>query len=35
MNELEGFYAFIRIDKDGLLTHCARDRFGVKCLELL
>lgn len=33
MNELEGFYAFIRIDKDGLLTHCARDRFGVKPLN--
>ena len=31
-NELEGFFAFIRIDKYGKLTHAARDKFGVKPL---
>tara|TARA_B100000575_G_scaffold9322_1_gene6890 strand:- start:15293 stop:16834 length:1542 start_codon:yes stop_codon:yes gene_type:complete len=33
LNELEGFFAFVRIDSDGNLTHCARDRFGVKPLN--
>lgn len=33
LNELEGFYAFLRIDRSGNLTHCARDRFGVKPLS--
>ena len=32
LNEIEGFFAFVRIDKEGQLTHCARDRFGVKPL---
>ena len=32
LNELEGFYAFVRINSNGALTHCARDRFGVKPL---
>lgn len=32
LNELEGFYAFLRINSSGVLTHCARDRFGVKPL---
>jgi asparagine synthase (glutamine-hydrolysing) len=31
-NELEGFFAFIRVDKFGNLTHAARDKFGVKPL---
>ncbi len=33
LNELEGFFAFVRVDSDGNLTHCARDRFGVKPLN--
>lgn len=33
LNELEGFFAFVRIDAKGQLTHCARDRFGVKPLN--
>ncbi|TOO18906.1 hypothetical protein CGH41_23735, partial [Vibrio parahaemolyticus] len=32
MNELDGFYAFVYIDKSGSLTHAARDSFGVKPL---
>lgn len=32
LNDIEGFYAFVRIDSNGQLTHCARDRFGVKPL---
>ena len=32
LKDIEGFFAFIRIDKAGRLTHCARDRFGVKPL---
>lgn len=32
LNELDGFFTFVVIDKDGELTHCARDRFGVKPL---
>lgn len=32
LNEIEGFFAFLRIDNLGNLTHCARDRFGVKPL---
>ena len=32
LNEIEGFFAFLRIDNFGNLTHCARDRFGVKPL---
>ena len=32
LNELEGFFAFVLIDKFGKLTNCARDRFGVKPL---
>ena len=31
-NELEGFFAFIRVDKFGNLTHAVRDKFGVKPL---
>ena len=33
LNELEGFFAFVRVNSDGQLTHCARDRFGVKPLN--
>jgi asparagine synthase (glutamine-hydrolysing) len=33
IDELEGFYAFLRIDSAGKLTHCARDKFGVKPLN--
>ncbi len=33
LNELEGFFAFVRVDAQGNLTHCARDRFGVKPLN--
>ncbi len=33
LNELEGFFAFVRIDSSGNLTHCARDKFGVKPLN--
>ena len=32
LNQLDGFFAFIRIDSNGLMTHCARDKFGVKPL---
>jgi asparagine synthase (glutamine-hydrolysing) len=32
LNELDGFFAFILIDNNGKLVHCARDRFGVKPL---
>ena len=32
INELEGFFAFLRVDESGKVTHCARDRFGVKPL---
>lgn len=32
LNELDGFFAFVLIDKDGQLVRCARDRFGVKPL---
>ncbi len=32
LNELEGFFAFVHINSSGQLTHCARDRFGVKPL---
>lgn len=32
LNELEGFFAFVLIDKSGRLVHCVRDRFGVKPL---
>lgn len=34
LNELEGFFSFVRIDAAGMMTHCARDRFGVKPLFL-
>ena len=33
LNELEGFFSFVRIDNQGNLTHCARDKFGVKPLN--
>ena len=29
---MEGFFAFIRVDKFGNLTHAVRDKFGVKPL---
>ena len=32
LSEVDGFFAFLRIDRHGKLTHCARDRFGVKPL---
>jgi len=32
LNELEGFFAFVLINKNGELINCARDRFGVKPL---
>lgn len=32
LNEIDGFFAFVRIDREGRLTHCARDKFGVKPL---
>ncbi|BBY80083.1 asparagine synthetase B [Mycolicibacterium pulveris] len=32
LNALEGFFAFIYLDSNGKMTHCARDRFGVKPL---
>lgn len=32
INELEGFFAFARFNRQGDITHCARDRFGVKPL---
>ncbi len=34
LNDLEGFFAFVRIDSNGELTHCARDKFGVKPLNV-
>lgn len=34
LSEIDGFFAFVRIDRIGNLTHCARDRFGVKPLYL-
>lgn len=33
LNEIDGFFAFVRIDRNGILTNCARDRFGVKPLN--
>ena len=33
LDELEGFFAFVRIDQNGQLTHAARDAFGVKPLH--
>ncbi|MCL1124915.1 asparagine synthetase B family protein [Shewanella surugensis] len=32
INELDGFFAFVYIDPQGIMTHCARDKFGVKPL---
>lgn len=32
LNELEGFFAFVHVNASGRMTHCARDRFGVKPL---
>tara|TARA_B100001175_G_C19485482_1_gene629517 strand:+ start:123 stop:1661 length:1539 start_codon:yes stop_codon:yes gene_type:complete len=32
LNELEGFFAFVLINKSGELINCVRDRFGVKPL---
>ena len=32
LNELEGFFAFVLINKSGKLINCVRDRFGVKPL---
>ena len=32
LSEIEGFFAFLRVDRSGNLTHCARDKFGVKPL---
>lgn len=32
LGEIDGFFAFVRIDSNGRITHCARDRFGVKPL---
>jgi asparagine synthase (glutamine-hydrolysing) len=32
LNQLEGFFAFVHIDPYGRMTHCVRDRFGVKPL---
>lgn len=32
LSKIEGFFAFVRINRHGKLTHCARDRFGVKPL---
>ncbi len=32
LSELDGFFSFVRIDHNGNLTHCARDKFGVKPL---
>jgi asparagine synthase (glutamine-hydrolysing) len=34
LSEIDGFFAFVRVDRSGNLTHCARDRFGVKPLYL-
>jgi asparagine synthase (glutamine-hydrolysing) len=33
LNQLEGFFAFVLIDKNGTLKFCTRDRFGVKPLN--
>lgn len=30
LDEIDGFFALVRVDRLGQLTHCARDRFGVK-----
>ena len=35
LNEIEGFFAFAFVNKSGRLTHCARDRFGVKPLSFI
>jgi asparagine synthase (glutamine-hydrolysing) len=35
LNDVEGFFAFAFVDKEGKLTHCARDRFGVKPLNFI
>ncbi len=32
LNELDGFFALVLVDRDGRLKRCARDRFGVKPL---
>jgi asparagine synthase (glutamine-hydrolysing) len=32
LNELDGFFAFSFVDINGELSHCARDKFGVKPL---
>lgn len=32
LSELEGFFAFVKIDQNGQMTHCVRDNFGVKPL---
>ena len=34
LSELEGFFAFVKISASGEITHCARDKFGVKPLFL-
>ena len=34
-NELEGFFAFVYIDKNGVLKNCTRDRLGVKPLTYI
>lgn len=34
ISELDGFFAFLRIDSAGELTHAARDSFGVKPLNI-
>lgn len=32
ISELDGFFSFVYVDKEGVLTHAVRDRFGVKPL---
>lgn len=32
VHELDGFFSIVRIDEQGALTHCVRDKFGVKPL---
>lgn len=32
INELDGFFAFVYINNQGNMTHCVRDKFGVKPL---
>ncbi|WP_299490224.1 asparagine synthetase B [uncultured Shewanella sp.] len=32
INELDGFFAFVYINQQGEMTHCVRDKFGVKPL---